>query len=165
MTIEGCDYRRFILQYGLKTTKCVELRSNAILLLLNEYNLVYMKKNSEKLNLFDYFTRDVEPLAIQYGMSHDQFWHGDPVLLEIYQRSYYRNVNYTAYINALYFNSAVEIALSNALRSKGQKYKSFSKIVKYVDIFENEENKITRENIEEKYRDLMVRQYQFIASR
>lgn len=64
-----------------------------------------------------------------YGMSYDEFWHGDPWLCAYY-RQYHRlkmeQRNQYLWMQGLYNLSALSTALSGAFGSKGSK-------VKYVD--------------------------------
>ena len=79
------------------------------------------KWNKEKINLYDYFWEEVLPLAIQYGMSEYQFWHGDMRLLEVYQKAYYRDRSYNAWLQGQYNQVAYGVVMSNAFAKKGSK--------------------------------------------
>lgn len=102
------------------------------------------------------------PLAVQYGMPLDEFWHGDMRLLEVYQKAYTRNVSYTAWLSGHYTMVAHSLALSNAFARKGAKQEEYPQ---WKDpIGQMSKPKITEDNIEEQHRNLQCRQVAFIAS-
>jgi hypothetical protein len=84
------------------------------------------------------------PLALQYGMTPQQFWDEDSDLFFAYQKAYYNKVHKQAHINALYNNLAFSTTLSNAFREKGSKAIDFPK----EDIFNpfTQEKKMEAEN-------------------
>ena len=47
-------------------------------------------------------------------MSEYQFWHGDMRLLEVYQKAYYRNTSYSAWLQGQYNQVAYGVVMSNA---------------------------------------------------
>ena len=61
------------------------------------------------------------PLAIQYGMTPEQFYNSTPDVFYAYEKAYITRIHQEAYINGLYQYDAFSIALSNAFRGKGQK--------------------------------------------
>ena len=62
------------------------------------------------------------PLAIQYGMSEYQFWHGDMRLLEVYQKAYYREKSYSAWlIGARVFEANSKISANENRQRKSDK--------------------------------------------
>ena len=67
------------------------------------------------------------PLAVQYGMSLNDFWHGDMRLLEVYQKAYLRNKTYTAWMNGQYDYAAFAVVMSNAFAKKGQSKEEYPK--------------------------------------
>ena len=61
---------------------------------------------------------------MMYGMSYDEFWHGDPWLAYYYREAYIarrKDENYRDWLQGAYFYNAVATALSNAFRKKGTK--------------------------------------------
>lgn len=100
------------------------------------------------------------PLAIQYGMSEYQFWHGDVRLLSIYQKAYIRNQSYTAWWQGQYSCVAFGIVLENAFKKKGAKAESYPE---YKDAFEKfERKKLTKEEKEKQFRDMQIQQSNWI---
>lgn len=73
---------------------------------------------------------EVFPYYMLYGMSYDEFWHGDPWLCEYY-RQYHRlcveQRNQELWIQGLYNLSALSVALSGVFGSKGKKAKYIEK--------------------------------------
>lgn len=65
------------------------------------------------------------PLALEYGMSLDDFWNGDCDLIYAYQKAYINKMHNTAYVNSLYNKVAYEVCLANAFRKKGTKATKF----------------------------------------
>ena len=60
-------------------------------------------------------------MAIEYGMSVDEFWKDDPDLFWAYRFSYYNKTkreremaNYDAWLQGAYFYEAISVALNNA---------------------------------------------------
>lgn len=107
------------------------------------------------------------PIAIQYGMTEQQFWHGDLRLLEVYQKAYIRDRAEKAYLQAQYQAVATEVAVSNVLATKKSDKKSFSEIVAYVDPIEKITQKkepLTTKNLEVKFRQDMIEQQQWLKS-
>lgn len=72
------------------------------------------------------------PRAIQFGMSIQDFWHGDLDLISAYEKAYYNHLYQSAYIQGIYVNSAFSIAYNNAW-NKGNK-KEYGKEIEMVDI-------------------------------
>ena len=89
-------------------------------------------------------------MALQYGMSTEEFWHGDMRLLEAYQKAYMRNVSFTAWQQGQYTNVAFSVVMSNAFAKKGTKKAEYPI---WKDPFERiAKREITKENIEEEFR-------------
>ena len=60
-----------------------------------------------------------------YGMTYDQYWHGDPWMVRAYAQAYLlrRKVdNETAWIQGAYFYVAVSAALTTALSKSKKEY-------------------------------------------
>ena len=68
------------------------------------------------------------PLAIQYGMTEEQFWFGEPRLLTVYQMAYLRNAHFTAWLQGAKNFEAYSKALSNSNRAK-----KTDKVLQYDD--------------------------------
>ena len=59
-----------------------------------------------------------------YGMTYNEFWHGDPWLAASYRKAYVERrkaENTRDWLQGAYFYNAVSTALVNAFRKKGQK--------------------------------------------
>lgn len=98
------------------------------------------------------------PLAIQYGMPLDEFWHGDMRLLEAYQKAYIRNVSYSNWLQGQYNFAAFGITMANAFAKNGAKRQEYPQ---WQDHFAKKKV-ITTENLESEYRDLQKNQNDFI---
>lgn len=96
-------------------------------------------------------------------MSVNEFWHGDTRLLTAYQQAYYTDKSYSAYQQANYVSAAVEVGIANAFADKPNKKKAFVELVKWTPPFKNEqEEKITQENLEEKFREETLKQHSWL---
>lgn len=100
-------------------------------------------------------------MGLQYGMSVDEFWHGDKRLFEVYQKAYYSRLYETAWLNGLYVNIAVQNTAGNLLAKKGAKpleypQEPYNPFVK--------KKAVTSENLESEYRDLQKNQNDFIRN-
>lgn len=103
------------------------------------------------------------PLAIQYGMTPEQFWYGDIRLLKVYQKAYLDNKSYTAWVNGNYTNVAYSIALSNAFAKKGAKPVEYPQ---WKSPFEKlGKKKITKENLEQEFRKQQIEQNAWLFNR
>ena len=95
-------------------------------------------------------------------MPLNEFWHGDMRLLEVYQKAYYKNVTYTAWINGNYMMFAVEKGARNALAVKKEHIDRTW--VDYVDITKKmEEPIITKDNLEEEFRKTHLEQNAWLS--
>lgn len=72
-------------------------------------------------------------------MTADEYWHGEPKLLEAYYKTYMESLHQEAHIHGYYQFIAVSTALSNAFREKGKKPVSY--IEKPIDIFKKKVSK------------------------
>lgn len=96
------------------------------------------------------------PLAIQYGMTPNEFWYGDTRLLSVYQKAFIRNKSYTAWLQGQYNATAFGIVLANSFAKKGAKPAEYPK---WKDpIPEMPREIITQDNIEEKFRESQFNQ-------
>ena len=63
------------------------------------------------------------PFYLAIGMSHQDYWAGDPSLARYYRKAYkikQEEINNTAWLQGLYIYDAVSCALHNALRGMGK---------------------------------------------
>ena len=82
-------------------------------------------------------------------MPLDEFWHGDLRLLGAYQKKYYRDKTYTAWINGVRIFEANSKVSMNANRTKkSDKVETYSD---WKDPFEKKKV-ITKENLETEFR-------------
>jgi hypothetical protein len=89
-------------------------------------------------------------------MTESQFWHGDMRLLEVYQKAYFRNVSYTAWLQGAYNFEAQSKAISNGNRAK--KSDPVLQYDQWKDPFEKAKPKITQENLEYEFRKQQAEQ-------
>jgi hypothetical protein len=96
-------------------------------------------------------------------MTYDEFWHKDMRLLEVCQKSYYRNISYVAWLHGQYDNVAYSIALSNAFSKKGVKPLEYPEWKDPMEKFEKP--KITKANLENEFRKQQVEQQAWLFNR
>ena len=117
---------------------------------------------NDKISLYDYFYDEVLPLARQYGMTLDEFWHGDMRLLEVAQKAYYRDKSYTAWVQGQYNSIGFGIVLSNAFAKKGSKKAEYPK---WNDPFEKDKKlEIKKENVEYEFRKSQAEQNAWLSN-
>ena len=93
-----------------------------------------------------------------------EFWHGDLRLFQAYQKAYYRNVQYTAWWHGNYNHVAFTIGINNAFAKNNEQRTDF---VEYKDITQklyHPEEKVTKENLEQKFRNHMLEQQKWFRS-
>lgn len=80
----------------------------------------------------EFFYKHLLPLAITFGMSTAEFWYEEPDLLWAYQKSYiektkleHEKINYTSWLNGLYFYDAFSTALYNSFSGKNSNKMSY----------------------------------------
>ena len=96
-------------------------------------------------------------------MNEYQFWHGDMRLLEVYQKAYYRNTSYNAWLQGQYNQVAYGVVLSNAFAKKGSKQAEYPQ---WKDPFEKfNKPKITKENLEYEFRKQQLMQQAWLFNR
>jgi hypothetical protein len=100
-------------------------------------------------------------MALQYGMSWEEFWHKDKRLFEVYQKSYYKDIYEKAWLNGMYQHIALQVNLGNMFAKKGVKPLEYPH--EPFDPFK-QKKVITSENLEIEYRDLQKNQNDFIRS-
>ena len=103
------------------------------------------------------------PLALQYGMSTQEYWHEDKQLLSAYEKAYYNNVHYVAWVNGLYIENVVDVTLYNVFKKKGETPKQYFN--KPIDVFEiYEKNHATKQQTHNDYQQLLSNQNDFIKN-
>lgn len=89
-----------------------------------------------------------------YGMSYEEFWHGQPILARFYREKHrleIEQINQELWLQGLYIFDAVGVVMQNSFSKKKAKY-----LEKPLDLFpKTEEEKLsevakTREKIVEK---------------
>lgn len=103
--------------------------------------------------MYEFYLIEILPSAIRYGMTAEQFWHEDKRLFDAFQKSYYTGLHEKSWLDGLYFNVALCNLASNIFAKKGAKPLEYPD--KPFDPFAKKPEKITKENLEEKFRDLM----------
>ena len=68
-----------------------------------------------------YYIVEELPLALEYGMTSNDFWNEDCDLFYAYQKAYINKLHTNAHIQGLYNNLAFSIALGNVFKKKGEK--------------------------------------------
>ena len=101
-------------------------------------------------------------MALQYGMSLHEFWHEDKRLYNAYQKAHYRKLHETAWLNGLYVNIAVQNTAGNMFSKKGEKPREYPKMP--FDPFKKEQETVAGDTLEEKHRNLLKNQNDFIRS-
>lgn len=82
-----------------------------------------MEKYSGDLETY-YFVEEL-PLALEYGMTKEEFWYEDCDLFYAYQKAYINKVHKKAHIEGLYNFTAFTYALANSFKEKGEKALQF----------------------------------------
>ena len=62
------------------------------------------------------------PYYIQYGMTYDQYWHGDPWALRAYKQAYLmkrKSENFLGWLNGIYTQRALAVVIHNAFSRSG----------------------------------------------
>lgn len=106
---------------------------------------------------------EVLPLALQYGMSVEEFWHEDKKLYNAYQKSYYIGLHEKSWLDGFYFNVALCNLAGNIFRKKGAKALEYPD--KPINPFDKKPDKITKENLEQKFRELMSNSSNWLKER
>lgn len=96
-------------------------------------------------------------------MPLDEFWHGDMRLLEVYQKAYFRDKSYTAWLQGQYNQVAYGVVMSNAFAKKGSKQAEYPQ---WKDPFEKfNKPKITKDNLEYEFRKQQSMQQSWLFNR
>lgn len=69
----------------------------------------------------DYYFFEELPLALEYGMTPQQFWEEDEDLFYVYQQAYINQKHNEAHLIGLYVELAVEIGINNLFAKKSEK--------------------------------------------
>lgn len=87
-------------------------------------------------------------------MTLEQFWHGDPNLITIYQKAYNQKIHDEAFLQGWYNFEALSRALTNALSGlDGKRHKPIQYLDKPLVNANDYYNKpVTEEELEDKYR-------------
>lgn len=97
------------------------------------------------------------PYYMSYGMTYDQYWHGDPWSLKAYKESYLlqrRRRNEEMYINGIYTMNALSVVIGNAFSKKGTPPRKY--LDKPLDIFPKTEAEEAAEQ-EQKQKELIAK--------
>lgn len=96
------------------------------------------------------------PYYMSYGMTYDQYWHGDPWSLKAYRDAHIltrKRKNEDMYLNGIYTLKALSVVIGNAFSKRGtppQKY-----LDKPLDVFPKTEAEEQAE-MEQKQRELIA---------
>lgn len=105
------------------------------------------------------------PLAIQYGMPLDEFWHGDMRLFEAYQKAYYRDKSFMAWYNGKHVFEAISKAIYNGFGRTKKSDKAEEYLAWKDPMEEYEKPRITKENVEIEYRKQQAAQMGWLFHR
>lgn len=97
------------------------------------------------------------PYYMSYGMTYDQYWHGDPWSLKAYKDAYNlrnRHQNEMFWINGIYTLNALAVVIGNAFGKKGSPPRKY--LEKPLDIFPKTEMEEKAE-MEKKQRELIAK--------
>lgn len=96
-------------------------------------------------------------------MSVAEFWHQDKRLYNAYQKAYYTNLHESSWLSGLYVNVALNNLAGNIFAKKGAKALEYPD--KPFNPFEKKHEKVTSENLEEKFRELMSNNTNWLKDR
>ena len=96
-------------------------------------------------------------------MSVGDFWHGDKRLFNAYQKAYYTGLHEKSWLDGLYVNVALCNLAGNIFAKKGAKALQYPD--KPFNPFEKKPEKITKENLEDKFRELMFNNSNWLKDR
>jgi hypothetical protein len=94
-------------------------------------------------------------------MTPEQFWHGDMVLLEIYQKAYYTDKSYTTWQQGQYTFIATTIALNNMWAKDKSKRIEYPKW-ESPNLVQERKEPISKDNLEIKYRKENLKQHNWL---
>lgn len=84
-----------------------------------------------------YYYVEELPLAIEYGMSIDEFWNGDIELFYAYQKAYINKLHKQSHIQGLYISLALNITYSNMFKKNSQQSTEYPKYDVYNPFLQN----------------------------
>ena len=102
------------------------------------------------------------PVALQCGMTLDQFWYDEPRLLDVYVKKReleLDSINFEAWLIGLYNHYGVTVALANAFSDKSSKKSTYFE--KPLEVFESS-YKTTKQ--EEKKDNSYRKQYNYFGT-
>ena len=83
--------------------------------------------NEQFSSLIDYINIDLDneyykllEIAIESGMTSEEFWNGELVMFAIYCNAYTNRLHKLAFVNGLYFDTSLQTEISNVFLKKGQ---------------------------------------------
>ncbi len=97
------------------------------------------------------------PYYMSYGMTYDQYWHGDPWCLKDYRTAHnlrMREQNQMLWIQGLYSMNALSVVIGNAFSKKGSPPRKY--LEKPLDIFPKTEAEEKAE-MEQKQKELIAK--------
>ena len=92
-----------------------------------------------------YYYVEELPLALEYGMTPEQFWDDDIDLLFAYQRAYVNRTHYQAHVQGLYNHIAFGVVMKNAFKKSGDKAAKYPN-EPVVNISSNNNNNKIKDN-------------------
>lgn len=102
-------------------------------------------------------------MALQYGMSVHEFWHEDKRLFNAYRKAYYNRLSEQSWLNGLYIDLALNNLAFNIFRKKEEVPLEYPN--NPIDILKQHEKKTTPTNVEENFRELMIKNTSWLKSR
>lgn len=100
------------------------------------------------------------PFYMSIGMSREEYWHGDPMLVKDYLEAFnqasrrkYDEMNFMAWLQGAYISNAVTVGVAYALDGKAARSRAVSYLDEPLDIFGDkssaEKSKAEKEKAEE----------------
>ena len=89
------------------------------------------------------------PDYLMYGMTYDQYWHGDPKLVIYYREAHrlrMKEQNEILWLQGQYIHEAFAVVLSNAFANKGTPPKRYAK--KPYPLYQSEQERQAEEDEE-----------------
>lgn len=108
---------------------------------------------------------EVLPIALQYGMTPEQFWYDDPKLIKAYEKAYQSKIYTESWLYGVYVHKALEDFGDKHLRLKGTPIKEKRYPDKPINVFAKPKEKVTKDNIEGKFRELMANTSNWLRDR
>lgn len=97
------------------------------------------------------------PYYMSYGMTYDQYWHGDPWSLKDYKTAHglrMREQNQMLWVQGLYSMNALSVVIGNAFSKKGTPPRKY--LEKPLDIFPKTETE-QKVEMEQKQQELIAK--------